>query len=88
MAVVGESGSGKSSLARVIVGLLPRGAATSSFDGKTLPPALARAQPRTILRRIQMIYQMPDVALNPRQTLGEIIGRPLQLLFRPLGRPR
>ena len=32
---------------------------------------------RDLLRRIQMIYQMPDVALNPRQTVGEIIGRPL-----------
>ena len=76
VAVVGESGSGKSTLARVITGLLPREAGDITFQGALLPPALA-ARKRDLLRRIQMIYQMPDVALNPRQKVGEIIGRPL-----------
>ena len=76
VAVVGESGSGKSTLARVITGLLPREAGDIRFQGASLPPALAERS-RDILRRIQMIYQMPDVALNPRQKVGEIIGRPL-----------
>ncbi|MFI5019358.1 MAG: ABC transporter ATP-binding protein, partial [Dongiales bacterium] len=76
VAVVGESGSGKSTLARVITGLLPREAGDIRFQGSSLPPALAQRS-RDLLRRIQMIYQMPDVALNPRQRVGEIIGRPL-----------
>jgi len=76
VAVVGESGSGKSTLARVITGLLPREAGDIRFQGTSLPPALAERS-RDLLRRIQMIYQMPDVALNPRQKVGEIIGRPL-----------
>jgi len=80
LAVVGESGSGKSTLARVVVGLLPRSSGDVRFQGESLP---ARLQDRTRdqLRRIQMIYQMPDVALNPRQTLLEIIGRPMEFYF-------
>jgi peptide/nickel transport system ATP-binding protein len=84
VAVVGESGSGKSTLARVIIGLLPREGGDIRFRGTSLPPALA-ARSRDMKRRIQMIYQMPDVALNPSQTLLEIIGRPVQFYF---GRPR
>jgi len=76
VAVVGESGSGKSTLARVITGLLPREAGEILFRGRSLEPALA-SRSRDLLRRIQMIYQMPDVALNPRQRVQEIIGRPL-----------
>jgi peptide/nickel transport system ATP-binding protein len=80
VAVVGESGSGKSTLARVVVGLLPRAEGDVKFQGQSLP---ARLQDRSKdqLRRIQMIYQMPDVALNPRQTLLEIIGRPIEFYF-------
>ena len=80
VAVVGESGSGKSTLARVIIGLLPREAGDIRFQGQSLPPALAN-RTKDQLRRIQMIYQMPDVALNPNQTLLEIIGRPVQFYF-------
>jgi peptide/nickel transport system ATP-binding protein len=80
VAVVGESGSGKSSLARLILGLLPRKSGSVKFNGKELPPAL-KERAKDDLRRIQFIYQQPDVALNPRQTIGEIIGRPVQLYF-------
>ncbi len=76
VAVVGESGSGKSTLARVITGLLPRETGDIRFRGKPLGPGLAQRS-REDLRRIQMIYQMPDIALNPRQRVEEIIGRPL-----------
>ncbi len=80
VAVVGESGSGKSSLARLILGLLARKSGSVKFNGKELPPAL-KDRSKDELRRIQFIYQQPDVALNPRQTIAEIIGRPVQLYF-------
>jgi peptide/nickel transport system ATP-binding protein len=80
LAVVGESGSGKSSLARVVAGLLPRWTGDVKLAGETLAPALAQ-RPREVLRRLQMVHQMPDVALNPRQSLGEIIGRPVGFFF-------
>jgi peptide/nickel transport system ATP-binding protein len=77
VAVVGESGSGKSTLARVITGLLPPLKGKIIFNGKPLPPALKDRNPDT-LRRIQMIYQSPDTALNPRQRVRDVIGRPLE----------
>src|SRR6185295_11241560 len=80
LAIVGESGSGKSTLARVIVGLLPRQKGDILFEGTSLKPRL-QDRGKDQLRRIQMIYQMPDVALNPRQTLLDIIGRPVQFYF-------
>ena len=81
VAVVGESGSGKSSLARLIVGLLPRSEGSVRFNGVVLPPAL-KSRTADNLRRIQFIYQQPDVALNPRQTVGDIIGRPVEFYFK------
>ena len=77
VAVVGESGSGKSTLARVITGLLPPMQGDIVFNGRSLPRALKDRDGDT-LRRIQMIYQMPDTALNPRQTVYETIGRPIE----------
>jgi peptide/nickel transport system ATP-binding protein len=81
LAVVGESGSGKSSMARVVTGLLPRWTGDVKLAGETLPPDL-RQRSRDVMRRLQMVHQMPDVALNPRQTLGEIIGRPASFFFK------
>jgi peptide/nickel transport system ATP-binding protein len=80
LAVVGESGSGKSSLARVVAGLLPRRSGEVKLAGQTLAPSMT-SRPRDVLRRLQMVHQMPDTALNPRQTLGEIIGRPMAFFF-------
>jgi peptide/nickel transport system ATP-binding protein len=77
VAVVGESGSGKSTLARVITGLLPPLKGQVVFDGKPLPPAL-KGRSKDMLRRLQMIYQSPDTALNPRRRVRDILGRPLQ----------
>jgi peptide/nickel transport system ATP-binding protein len=80
LAVVGESGSGKSTLARVITGLLPPVAGRVTFAGRRLAPALAQRS-QDDRREIQMIYQMADTAMNPRQTVRTIIGRPLDLYF-------
>jgi peptide/nickel transport system ATP-binding protein len=77
VAVVGESGSGKSTLARVITGLLPPYKGEVFFNGKALPRAL-KDRHKDTLRRIQMIYQSPDTALNPRQPVRDVIGRPLE----------
>jgi peptide/nickel transport system ATP-binding protein len=80
LAVVGESGSGKSTLARVITGLLPPSSGQITFDGRVLTPDLGQ-RPIEDLRELQMIYQMADTAMNPRQTVGTIIGRPLEFYF-------
>jgi peptide/nickel transport system ATP-binding protein len=77
VAVVGESGSGKSTLARVITGLLPPIKGSVLFQGNPLPPAL-NGRSKDLLRRVQMIYQMPDTALNPRRRVQDILGRPLE----------
>jgi peptide/nickel transport system ATP-binding protein len=80
VAVVGESGSGKSTLARVVTGLLPRVAGDVRFNGTSLPPRL-RDRAKDQLRRVQMIYQMPDVALNPQHSVLDTIGRPAAFYF-------
>ncbi len=87
LAVVGESGSGKSTLARAITGLLPPQQGTVTFDGRPLANRLAD-RPKEDLRQLQMIYQMADVAMNPRQTVGTIIGRPLEFYFGIRGAER
>jgi peptide/nickel transport system ATP-binding protein len=84
VAVVGESGSGKSTAARVITGLLPQISGIVRFDGEDLPPALSNRS-KDQKRRIQMIYQMADTAMNPRQTVREIIGRPLEFYLSTRG---
>lgn len=83
VAVVGESGSGKSTLARVITGLLPSRAGRIVAGDRVLPSLMKRRN-REDLRRIQLIHQSADTAINPRHTVREIIGRPLEL-FGNLG---
>ncbi|MGE3304960.1 MAG: ABC transporter ATP-binding protein [Rhizobiaceae bacterium] len=87
LAVVGESGSGKSTLARAITGLLPPEAGEITFASRKLPNRLADRS-KNDLRELQMIYQMADVAMNPRQTVGTIIGRPLEFYFGLRGKER
>ena len=87
VAIVGESGSGKSTAARAITGLLPPSKGQILFNGKPLPPALKE---RSVdqLQKIQMIYQMADTAMNPRHTVRDIIGRPLEFYLGLSGRAR
>ena len=77
VAVVGESGSGKSTTARCITGLLPPSQGHIEFNGEVLPLDY-RKRNKDQLRQVQMIYQMADTALNPRSSIGDIIGRPVQ----------
>lgn len=76
VAVVGESGSGKSTLARAIMGLLPPTDGEILYDGTPLNK-VGRKRSRGLQRHLQMIHQMADTALNPKQRIREIIGRPL-----------
>ena len=85
IALVGESGSGKSTLAKVITGLLPATHGKITFLGEELPLKLKHRN-RDSLRKLQMIYQMPDTALNPRHTVRTVIGRPLEFYFGMKGK--
>ena len=80
LAVVGMSGSGKSTLARLLCGLMPPQRGAVAFQATPLP-ADFRRRSREQLRRIQMIYQLPDTALNPRHAVGRILGRVVDFYF-------
>ena len=75
--VIGESGCGKSTLARVISGLLPQVSGEIVHNGTTLAPAVEQRS-KSEIQSIQIVFQMADVALNPRQRIRDIIGRPLE----------
>jgi peptide/nickel transport system ATP-binding protein len=77
LGVIGESGCGKSTLARVIAGLLPAARGTIALDGDVLPADMAQ-RTREQLRRIQIVFQSADVALNPAHRVGRILARPLR----------
>ena len=87
LGVIGESGSGKSTLARVIAGLLPSFEGDTLLDGLKLSPRL-EDRPRSELRKIQFVYQMADTAINPKQTIGNILGRPLEFYLNMFGQKR
>ena len=80
VAIVGESGSGKSTLARVVMGLLPPWQGSIEFDGTPLP-ASSRDRTPDLQRHVQMIHQMADTALNPKQRIREVLGRPLEFFL-------
>ncbi|MEK1930783.1 MAG: ABC transporter ATP-binding protein, partial [Pararhizobium sp.] len=84
LAIVGESGSGKSSLGRAIAGLFPPKQGSVVFQGKKLASSLS-GRSKQDLQELQLIYQMADVAMNPRQTVRTIIGRPLEFYFGMYG---
>jgi peptide/nickel transport system ATP-binding protein len=75
--VIGESGSGKTTLARAVAGLLAPCAGTIEFHNRPLKPLLAQ-RTRDELRRIQIVFQSADTALNPSQTIEAILARPLE----------
>ena len=75
LALVGESGSGKTTLARMLLGIQPLTGGQISFEGTPLD-AIDRLQ---IARKVQPVFQDPYSSLNPRQTVGELIRRPLDI---------
>ena len=79
LGLVGESGSGKTTLARCIVGLAERDGGEVTLLDLPLAPALSRRYPAT-LRRLQMVFQNPDEALNPHRTVGQTLTRTLRRL--------
>jgi peptide/nickel transport system ATP-binding protein len=87
VAVVGESGSGKSTMARVVMGLLPPSGGSLHHNGTALPKS-GKQRPRDLQRHIQMIHQMADTALNPKHRIKDIIGRPLEFFLGLKGRAK
>lgn len=76
LGVIGESGSGKSTLARVVAGLHAPSSGRVNLDGYALEGEI-RHRDREQLRRVQLVFQNADTALNPAMAVGEAIGRPL-----------
>jgi peptide/nickel transport system ATP-binding protein len=78
LALVGESGCGKSTVARLMVGLYTPSRGNFQFDGMDAHATYKSAGGIKLRERIQMIFQDPYASLNPRWTVGDIIGEPLK----------
>ena len=77
-ALVGESGSGKSTVARMVVGLLPPTAGSVAIDGVDMQARASEAERQTLRRRIQMVFQDPYASLNPRWRVERIVAEPIR----------
>ena len=77
--LVGESGSGKTTIARAILGLVPRTDGDIKLFGVSLPEDIS-ARDLSSLRELQIVFQNPQEALNPYMTVGEALRYPLQHL--------
>src|SRR6201988_2353139 len=77
-ALVGESGSGKTTVARMVVGLLPPSAGNVLIDGVSMTDPRQGQARRKLRRRIQMIFQDPYASLNPRFRVDAIIAEPIR----------
>ena len=86
VALIGESGSGKSTLARAIVGLFPLREGSIEISGQKVG-VLARRSP-DVLKKVQLIHQYPDTALNPSQTIRKILAKPLSVFLGLKGAAR
>ena len=84
--LVGESGSGKTTIGRTLVKLIPATSGEALWKGGNILP-LSENVFRPLRRRIQYIFQDPFGSLNPRMTLGAIIGEALEIHFKELNVP-
>ncbi|MCP5093405.1 MAG: ABC transporter ATP-binding protein [Gammaproteobacteria bacterium] len=85
--VIGESGCGKSTLARVMAGMLPPARGDILLDDKKLKGSLLDRK-LDELQKVQFVFQMADTALNPKQLIGNIIGRPLEFYHGLTGKEK
>jgi peptide/nickel transport system ATP-binding protein len=86
LALVGESGSGKSTIAKMVVGLLPPTAGSVRIDGTDIWDPANAGKLRDLRRRFQMIFQDPFASLNPRWRVHDIIAEPLEVFGITHGR--
>lgn len=87
LGVIGESGSGKSTLARAVAGILPAYRGAVLVDGQQMKPALAERS-KDQLRETQIVFQLADTALNPAQSIEQILARPLTFYHGMAGAAR
>jgi peptide/nickel transport system ATP-binding protein len=80
LALVGESGSGKTTLARCIAGLHAPYTGAIAYRGRPLVPG-SRARDADCRREIQYVFQSPYNSLNPRKTVGQLVGQPVRHFF-------
>ena len=79
LGLVGESGSGKSTFGKTVIGLHDKTSGTVTFNGEEMPDRYQAGDFQRFANRMQMIFQDPYSSLNPRMTVGEIIGEGLML---------
>ncbi|HLX29579.1 MAG TPA: oligopeptide/dipeptide ABC transporter ATP-binding protein [Casimicrobiaceae bacterium] len=78
LGLVGESGCGKSTLARLIVGLYPLTSGSITYAGMDVAALAHGGGPRTLRRKLQMIFQDPYASLNPRWRVADIVAEPIR----------
>ncbi|PWK59450.1 ATP-binding cassette domain-containing protein [Aminobacter sp. AP02] len=89
LALVGPSGSGKSTVARILLRLVEADAGSARFDGQDLL-ALRGSALRAVRAKLQMVFQDPQAAFNPRATVGRLLDDPLRIhgIVERAGRPK